>query len=55
MRSSILEEITERDKEFRPAEVNAKLSQAADLLIKQAVEKGDFSQARGVMLRLEER
>ncbi len=51
----ILEEITERDKEFRAAEVNEKLSQAADSLIKQAVEKGDFSQARGVMLRLEER
>ena len=51
----ILEEITERDKEFRTEEVNAKLSQAADLLIKQAVEKGDFAQARGVMLRLEER
>ena len=51
----ILEEITARDKDFRTEEVNAKLSQAADLLIKQAVEKGDFAQARGVMLRLEER
>ena len=52
---AILEEITQRDADFRTAEVNEQLSRAADLLIGQAVEKADYAQARGVMLRLEER
>ena len=51
----MLEEITQRDAGFRAAEVSEKLSQAADMLIRQAVERNDFTQARAVMKRLEER
>ncbi|MHB0956181.1 MAG: ABC transporter substrate-binding protein [Pirellulaceae bacterium] len=49
----MLEEIIQRDVDFRAAEVSEKLSQAADALIRQAVERGDFAEARGVMTRLE--
>jgi len=52
---AILEELTERDKDFRAAEVGALMSQAADKLIAQEVERGDYSEARAVMTRLEAR
>ncbi|MHB8970354.1 MAG: ABC transporter substrate-binding protein [Pirellulaceae bacterium] len=52
---AMLEEVLQRDVDFRPAEVSEKLSQVADILIRQAVERGEFAKARGVILRLEER
>ena len=52
---AILEELTQRDRDFRSAEVGEKLSQAADTLISQGVDRGDFAQARAVMTRLDAR
>jgi hypothetical protein len=52
---AILEELTQRDRDFRSAEVAEKLSQAADTLISQEVDRGDFAQARAVMTRLDAR
>ena len=52
---AILEELSERDRDFRTAEVNEKLSLAADTLISQEVDRGDLAAARLVIERLDSR
>ena len=52
---AILEELLQRNPDFRSAEVGEKLSRAADTLISQEVDRGDFAQARAVVMRLDER
>lgn len=52
---AVLDEVLQRDPDFRRAEVNQRLAQAADQLIRQEVEQGNFAQARARMQRLQSR
>ena len=49
---AILEELTSRDKNFRRAEVEKRLAQVCDKLIRDEVDRGDFRKARGLIERL---
>ncbi len=51
----VLEELSQRDRHFRSDEVGRKLSQVADLLINQEVERGDYAAARQIMASLDSR
>jgi ABC-type transport system substrate-binding protein len=52
---AVFEELLQRDRDFRATEVAGQISRAADTLISQEVDRGDFAQARAVMTRLEAR
>lgn len=52
---AVLDELLQRDPDFRQAEVNEKLTRAADTLIRQEVDRGNHAQARAVMLSLDSR
>ncbi len=52
---AVLEELVHRDPDFRRTEVDQRLAQATDQLIRQEVDRGDYAQARAVMQRLQGR